>query len=455
LIDRETDDLPSWLASQLQSPQAPPRLKVPTNVRLLHADLPKANTHDFNTLLHSVMPNDLVGLPGVEAWDWTAVDLSGLYRQNAKGLERSLPRGTKAWDGVSADRKIHCRLIATNDRVIALLVAGLSPDETRQVLDSLEPLDRRGRTWAERQTARNIIRQRASNGELAWIKLNGLPRNAPPSMEQAFHFESEHYSLVAQVGPQKLLRLGSVLEGLDNAYRTVFRAEDDLAICKPIVIVANDFTTCAALSAEFGINVGGPGTGAVIHGYFNPGRILMATYAEPLPNSSSTVEGVLAHECTHQFVHLLCNGSSHVPLWLNEGLAVYFENIEVTGNNWKWAPPKDRLNRLIDYYKRTNRTLRPLASYLDPTKRGMPAEEYAEAYAMVHFWLFASPDGRKLFTNYWKALQHGMDGRQAFIDTVLNKLAPNNGGDASAVLDIWQEKLLRYAKSGKLSKRGY
>ena len=453
LIDHQTPDLPSWLASQVEQPQAAQarqtrqKLKVPFNIRLVHHHRSGAGQasepSDLPSLLDAAMPQDMVGLPASDAWIWSPVDLTEHYRAVSKGLERTLPRGSVAWDGQTPDRGLHCRLVVSNDLVIVLLVTGLDPISTKRVLDSLEPLDRRGRTWTARQSARNIIQQRNEDEDaaqpLTWTKLNGLPRQAPPSMEQAFHLETEHYLLVAQVGPQKLLRLASVLEGLDNAYRTVFRAEDDLAICKPIVIIAHDFITYAALSAEFGINVGGPHMGSVIHGYFNPGRFLMVTYAEPLPNSSSTVEGVLAHECTHQFVHLMCNGSSHVPLWLNEGLAVYFENIEVTGNKWRWSPPKDRLGRLLDHYKRTKRTLRPLAYYLDPNKRSMPAEEYAEAYAMVHFWLFASPDGRKLFTNYWKALQHGMDGRQAFIDTVLDKLAPNNGGDANAVLQSWEE----------------
>ena len=170
---------------------------------------------------------------------------------------------------------------------------------------------------------------------------------------------------------------------------------------------------------------------------------------------SSTVEGVLAHECTHQFIHLLCNGSHHVPLWLNEGLAVYFENITIVGNSWKWAAPEDRLRRLLPFYEKNQRTLRPISAWLDPNNRSITVDEYGEAYAMVHFWLFASPDGRKLFTEYWRALQRGEDGAEAFRRDILQKLAPNNGGSVEAVIEAWQKKLLGYAKSGKLSRRGY
>ena len=81
----------------------------------------------------------------------------------------------------------------------------------------------------------------------------------------------------------------------------------------------------------------------------------------------------------------MCNGSNHVPLWLNEGLAVYFENIKIRGNGWKWHPPTRRLKILLAYYEKNQRTLRPIAAWLDPNNRRIVVDEYGEAYAMVHF----------------------------------------------------------------------
>ena len=451
-IDSETPGLPAWLRQQtdVKSP-----LRLPIHARLMHVDLKDAAKVPPEVLLLQIIPDDMLGVPAPGEWQWQKVDLLEHYKKVAKGLEKTLRGNVSCYDGIAHNGTIQARLIATSSQAVLLLTAALPPTISQEILASLEPLDRKGDTWTARQAARNIIRQADENGEPQWTRLNGLPTSAPKRLQDAYHFETEHFLLVAQVGPKQLLYLAQTLEALDNAYRTVFNAKDEKAICKATVIIPIDFATYAQLSAQFGMNVGGPGTGAIMNGYFNPSRILMVTYNDKLPNSNTTVEDILAHECTHQFVHLLCNGSSHVPLWLNEGLAVYFENIRVQGSGWKWEPPADRLARLLPVYKNTQRTLRPLAQWLDPNNRNITVDEYGEAYAMVHFWLFASPDGRKLFTAYWKALQEGQDGNEAFNELVLQKLAPNNGGSAQAVLDLWQEKLHKYAVTGKLSRRGY
>lgn len=69
-----------------------------------------------------------------------------------------------------------------------------------------------------------------------------------------------------------------------------------------------------------------------------------------------SVEHVMAHECSHQFLHMTCNGSAHVPTWLNEGLAVYFEAGVVQGNQFVARTPKGRIEYLKQIYDRS-RTL--------------------------------------------------------------------------------------------------
>jgi hypothetical protein len=105
----------------------------------------------------------------------------------------------------------------------------------------------------------------------------------------------------------------------------------------------------------------------------------------------------LRHEYTHGLLHASLES---VPLWLDEGLAEYFEvsgarpgglNVEhaqlmaaAVQNGWR--PDLDRLERLeqVEQMQRT---------------------QYCEAWGWVHFMLHASPDTRQVLLNYLHELR--------------------------------------------------
>jgi hypothetical protein len=100
----------------------------------------------------------------------------------------------------------------------------------------------------------------------------------------------------------------------------------------------------------------------------------------------------LRHEFTHGLLHGCLEG---VPLWLDEGLAEYFEvagprpggvNLEhaqllATAVHNGWRPDLDRLESLekVDHMKRP---------------------DYREAWGWVHYLLNSSPDTRQVLLNY-------------------------------------------------------
>jgi hypothetical protein len=100
----------------------------------------------------------------------------------------------------------------------------------------------------------------------------------------------------------------------------------------------------------------------------------------------------LRHEYTHGLLHAALES---VPLWLDEGLAEYFEvagatpgrvNTEhaqklVTSVQNGWRPDLDRLESLEK------------VSHTQP-------EDYREAWAWVHYMLHSSPDTRQVLLNY-------------------------------------------------------
>ena len=100
----------------------------------------------------------------------------------------------------------------------------------------------------------------------------------------------------------------------------------------------------------------------------------------------------LRHEFTHGLLHASLEG---VPLWLDEGLAEYFEvggtrpgslklehaQLLATAVQNGWRPDLDRLEALEKVEQ-------------------MHAPEYREAWAWVHYMLHSSPDTRQVLLNY-------------------------------------------------------
>ncbi len=100
---------------------------------------------------------------------------------------------------------------------------------------------------------------------------------------------------------------------------------------------------------------------------------------------------VLMHEGTHQFVGAVW-GSRTLPIWLNEGFAVYFENSHFDGRNLDAGRiPVARLTRLQKQMMAGKHvTLEKLFAL---KQKGFKVEAYGSAWAFV-YWLAHSGDER-------------------------------------------------------------
>ena len=119
----------------------------------------------------------------------------------------------------------------------------------------------------------------------------------------------------------------------------------------------------------------------------------LAVYSFHSPN----VQEDLRHEFTHGLLHASLNT---VPLWLDEGLAEYFEvrGSEVgaphaghlkhlqAARAEGWNPAMYQLEQLSDFQKMTQR-------------------DYAEAWGWVHFMLESDANGRQALINYIAELE--------------------------------------------------
>lgn len=364
-------------------------------------------------------------------------------------------KGVTARLGVAKDR---CALaVRHGDRVSGVVFAGaIDRESTKAIMDSFEvlPAAEKGKktmrmTWRERQFRLGKV-----------IGPDGKPmdpprKSKPVPWSQAWEIETEHYHVTGHTSPERLLGHGAYLEALYRTYSDLYQPDKmpPLKFEVHIFDLKNDFDAAAA---SYGIPtaMGGGITG----GFFTPSLLSLWVYEESgkLGGYDFTVEHVTAHECSHQFLHLACNGSENVPTWFNEGIAVYFESGEFKNGTFLIKPPRERTERLQAQYAQTGRMLMDPESYLDHHGH-ISADQYGEVYAMVHFWVFGTCKGadckhkdcgRSRFRTYWQALRAGEDGATAFQRIFLDDMIKAKGSKAAA-LQAWQDALVAYVKKLK------
>jgi hypothetical protein len=108
----------------------------------------------------------------------------------------------------------------------------------------------------------------------------------------------------------------------------------------------------------------------------------------------------LRHELTHALLHSVLR---EVPLWLDEGLAEYFE----VPPGWKGVN-----YRHLDQLRRDGgATFRPDLVRLEQLTevQQMAPAEYREAWAWVHFMLHSTPENKKVLIKYMRELRTNTD----------------------------------------------
>lgn len=307
----------------------------------------------------------------------------------------------------------------------------------------------RAMTWRESQWRKGMVIEGGRSVKPTKVK-TGVAWNV------CWEVESEHYHLTGNKDPQLLLQRAQLFEALYRAYAKIYEPE----AMPPVKFEVHCFNQAAqyeeAVQVWFDPGFVVQRNGSINGGFFVPHLLSLWLYEQSgeLGGESMAIEHVGAHECSHQFLHMACNGSRHVPTWFNEGLAVYFENGVFRGNEFVLRAPS-RIDTLKEQYARRGRTLMPLGEYLD-YHGPIAADQYGEVYAMVQFWVFGTCDpdpincnhkdcGLKRFRQYWLALKQGEDGAKAFERIFLADLIRINGTRAAA-LGVWERAQLEFVK---------
>ncbi len=355
-----------------------------------------------------------------------------------------------------------CALVIKHgERISGLVLKGKLDSDNRKILESFEILStgKKLKKGDKPEKKARLIDWREFHCRTGKVvdpsgKLSapGL-KNEPVAWKNSWEIETEHYHVTTDFSPQRLLQHGQYVEALFRAYSKVYEP-DALPPYKFEVHIFNTYREFQTASAAHD-NAIPSGPNSIVGGFFVPSLLSLWVYEESgaIGGPEFSVEHVMAHECSHQFLHVTCNGSDHIPTWINEGLAVYFESGVFQGGEFQIRSPTGRINELKRDYEQLKSTLSPLDQYLD--HHGfISAAAYGEVFAMTSFWVFGtcSPDptmckhkscGLKRFREYFTALRHGEDGAKAFERIFMDDMIKAQGTREKAV-DLWQKALMEY-----------
>lgn len=139
--------------------------------------------------------------------------------------------------------------------------------------------------------------------------------------------ETEHYVIKTNLSEDALNDIAYVAECLYTEFKKIFKISKDIPLKLDVLVCRT--------REEYIANGGPPGAKGVFmvdSSKFPSGRILTYYYIGEDANTTF----VLLHEGTHQFVHHYLGGvQMRCPLWINEGLATYYETSKFDGTELK------------------------------------------------------------------------------------------------------------------------
>lgn len=238
-------------------------------------------------------------------------------------------------------------------------------------------------------------------------------RAAAPTLPS---YATRHYTLHTDVSADLAVDLGERLDAMFDEYARRLSAFGAEKVPRQDVWV---FERRDDYAAFVGDNL--PNTGGV----FIPSRGVLAAYLEG--QGRDALRRTLQHEAFHQFAEVVFNGE--LPVWVNEGMAQLFEESIYTGKAFVVEQvPQRRIRqlaadlkdkRLVSFERFVALDHSAWASAMRDRDRG--TTQYNQAWAMVHFLVYAYDANRGIFPyreRFFQMLQQikaGVGGSEAFV----------------------------------------
>ena len=179
-------------------------------------------------------------------------------------------------------------------------------------------------------------------------------------------------------------------------------------------------------------------TGSNAGGFYRPANEQVHCYHGTFGLTATTFN-VLAHEGTHQFQGRILGNMWNIPIWLIEGLAVYFgDGSKIDYKKKKIVSgliPRDRLFHIQDKMKKG--THEPLRTLITLPQARFGGSQYADGWSLVYFLFNDKKRGRPMISEFWLI---GVDRRTTRQDFV--GLAEKYFGDMETLEKEWIEYTL-------------
>jgi hypothetical protein len=331
-----------------------------------------------------------------------ALEVDSYHRKSRQALGYRRHRGK--WVTEDEYKELARGLVKHDGRWVTpadrdMLEQGFEKDEDGRWMRAEDAI--RKREWeAEaraRKAAEKAERARRARGEKPGKPApDAPPKRARPEEDNSWYddntsvgpfssapeFQSRHYKIKTNVKPEYAKRYGQMMDQYFLRFTKVFKAfmpKGEIAQSPIFIYSSQD---------EF---IGATGMSRFTGGFYNTGTRRVTAYHGKFGTNGNT-RTVLAHEGTHQFEHLVLGGAfGNAPIWIIEGLAVFFESAYYNGKKVEIAlVPRDRLMNL----KRGGRS-GTLISFYDLIRTPQPrftGYHYAHAWGLIYYMLYGSDD---------------------------------------------------------------
>jgi hypothetical protein len=212
-----------------------------------------------------------------------------------------------------------------------------------------------------------------------WYKDNA----STGSFDTAAVTDSKYYKIRTNAKPEYAKRYATMLDGYFKLFLDVFKPEKVPERKSEVWIYSSQPEFQAATGMSQGVG-----------GFYSTGTKRVTAFHGLFGMTGST-RTVLAHEGTHQFedIYLGSSGFGNCPIWVLEGLAVFFESATFDGKQAHVGTvPRDRLVSLKRGH--ASGSLIPLAQLFRTPQPSFTAYHYAHAWGVIYMILYYHQDAK-------------------------------------------------------------
>lgn len=286
-----------------------------------------------------------------------------------------------------------------------------------------------------------------------------------PALPQHYTVNSKQYQIITDLPRNEIRTVAAHMDAMYVAYSKMFSSFRKQSTQPVTLYLWSDRATYLQHGASMGSDWG-PSGGVFFRTGSNNG---VSTWVRD--QNMPWLRQLLQHEGFHQFAHY--HLGSTLPLWANEGLAVYFEHaLLVNGKLVQGMAPKHRIDLLQQAIKNDRHfSVQELMGMTSAdwwqvmrSPDGRAGIMYTQAWSLIHFLIHANNGRYKpAFEQYLREIAEGATHDRAFqaafktTDTdaferrwaeYVQSLEPDPIGEATARMEFLGGAILNLRKSG-------